>query len=435
MHQQQNKTAGYSAAFIFLAGISGAGLLIPREVGSTLLFSYFTTFFGYFWLCRGELPTKHMMAIGLAARLMLFFSMPILSDDVFRFIWDGYLTGSGVSPYTHLPQSLLNQNINGITPELYAHLNSQPYFSVYPPLNQAVFWLATLWTDSLLLQTNTIRLILVMADVGSFLILLKLLSRTSKKRQLAFWFFLNPLLILEGVGNVHFEGLVIFFLLLGIYYFETNKKTFSAVGFGLAIATKLLPLIYLPAILFDAPKRKGLWVSLLAGLVAMVTFIPFFASGGLAGMQSSLSLYFQKFEFNASIYFIIREIGFWVKGYNIIGTLSPWLSLITFVIIISLSIIGKWRKWPLSQTMLFAISTYLFLATTIHPWYILPLLALGILSGFYYPIIWSLFIFITYAGYSEGSYELSQGWIALEYAVVFIFFTLELFKKHGSKTL
>lgn len=433
--QEQNSTEGLSAAFFVLAGVSAAGLLIPRELGTTLFFSFFTAFFGYFWLCRGALSPNLLLSVGIIARLILFMGMPALSDDIYRFLWDGYLLHAGVNPYTQLPETLLHQGIPNITPELFDQLNSKPYYSVYPPFNQFFFWLSTWFGESLLLQTNILRAILLLADIGSWYFMKRILSQLNKDPNLAFWYFLNPLAILEITGNIHFEGLVIFFMMAGIYFFTKNQSIKSGWMIGLGIATKLLPLIYIPAIFFKNPKNKGLITATISGVVALVTFIPFFTSGALRGIQSSLGLYFQKFEFNASIYFILREIGFWIKGYNIIGSLGPWLSSISLLGILAISFIGSRRNWILAQTMLFALTWYLLMTTTVHPWYILPLLAFGVLSGFYYPVIWSLFIFLTYLGYTSQGFELSSHWIILEYAVVFIALAYEISQKYRAKEI
>jgi len=425
--QKPDNTARLTAVFVFIAGVSATGLLIPRHHGFMLLMAYFSTFFGYFWLGRSQLNFTQWMTLGVLARLILFLGMPTLSDDVYRFIWDGYLMGNGVSPFQKLPIVYLEQNIPGINQVLFDHLNSQPYFTVYPPLNQWLFWLATSLSDSWLFQTNVFRFFLVVADLVSVYFLITLLKLYKLAEKNALWFFLNPLLILEATGNIHFEGFVICFLLMGIYFLEKNKWLSSALGFGLAIATKLLPLIYLPAVFFKKPDLKHLMITGGAVIIAVLTFLPFIASGAFDGMQSSLGLYFQKFEFNASIYFIIREIGFWYKGYNIIGTLGPWLSIFSGIGIILIAIFGRIKNWPLPKTMLFALSFYLLMATTVHPWYILPLLALGLLSGYFFPLIWSLMIFVTYFGYTDKGFELSFFWIVLEYVVVILTFIFEVY--------
>ncbi len=432
MSLPENRTAGLTAIFIFLAGISGAGLLIPRVVGSTLLISYFVAFFGYFWLSRGRLNIQLLISTGLFARLILFLKMPELSDDIYRFIWDGNLLQNGINPYIHLPENIRNQGLAGIDTELFVQLNSPNYYSVYPPFNQALFWLATYISESQLAQTNILRSVLLIADIGSLYFLGQIVKKNQLNANLPYWFFLNPLHILEVTGNMHFEGLVIFFLIVGIYYFD-NSCIKSGLGFGLAIATKILPLIFIPTVFFRNTRTRGFKIVLIAGIISGLTFLPFLFSEAFTSMNSSLGLYFQKFEFNASIYFLLRKIGFWVKGYNIIGTLGPWLSLASFLAIVTISFVGNRRGWHLSKTMLFALSAYLLFTTTVHPWYILPLIPLGLLSGFYYPLVWSLMVFITYLGYSKEGFELSLGWIALEYVTVILTFSVELFKKYETR--
>ncbi|MEQ8777433.1 MAG: glycosyltransferase family 87 protein [Marinoscillum sp.] len=430
---KQDKTAVFAAGFIFFAGISATGLLIPRHHGWMLLFAYFSAFFAYIWLCKSEIKLTHLLAIGVTARLILFLGLPSLSDDLYRFIWDGALLREGFSPYAGLPAEYLSLGIPGVDQKLYDQLNSQPYYSVYPPLNQLLFWISTTIGTTWLTQANLLRCFFLMADLGSVYFLRQLLSH-QKNHSVIGWFFLNPLLILEATGNIHFEGLVVFFILLGLYTLEKNRTISSGIGFGLAAATKLLPLIFLPAILMKKWLKEGATVTIVAGLVVSISLIPFVNSALLSGMQSSLGLYFQKFEFNASVYFLLREAGFWFRGYNIIGTLGPTLSVLTLLGVLGLALNGQRRKWPLSKTMLFSLSLYLLLATTVHPWYILPLIALGLLSGFYYPIVWSLMIFVTYFGYQEAGFELSTLWIVLEYGVVLSTFAIELIRSHEKST-
>lgn len=430
-----NKPAAVGAAFIFVAGIGATGLLVPREVGPILTSCYFVSFFGYFWLVKSDIPTKWLFVLGIVARVMMMIKMPALSDDIYRFLWDGFLLRSGISPYVYLPGELLNRSIPYIGHELFDKLNSQPYYSVYPPLNQVFFWASVLAGHSNLLSANIMRFGLIVADLGSLFYLVKMTEKNQLGPKTPFWFFLNPLLVIEAIGNVHFEGLVVFFMLLGLYYFYCGRLVRSSMGFGLAVAAKLLPLIYLPVLFFSSPKGKGFYVCLLAGFFAGIALSPFLFSGALAGVQSGLGLYFQKFEFNASIYFLLRAIGFWAKGYNIIEYLGPWLSAASFLSIMAIAILGKIRNWQLPQTMLFSLVAYLLLSTVVHPWYILPLVPLGLLAGFYFPVVWSLVVFVSYLGYIGGGYELSMHWVVLEYTVVFFAMAIELYEKYEAKML
>jgi hypothetical protein len=118
-----------------------------------------------------------------------------------------------------------------------------------------------------------------------------------------------------------------------------------------------------------------------------------------------------------------------VKGYNIIGTLAPVLSVVTFVSILGLSYYHGVKKRTLAFSLFFALLIYLSLTTTVHPWYIIPLIALGIIINSKTALVWSFFIFLTYFGYSKDGFELSMYWIVLEYVIVFLVFSYEFIYK------
>lgn len=412
----QQQTGYYTFIGIYLIALFSIGNWFERYQSLPMVLAYFSAFLSYVFLLQKEEQTRLLFSAGIVARIFLFLSLPVLSDDLYRFIWDGTLLKNGIHPFEALPDTYLDQSVDGITNELYERLNSPNYFTIYPPLNQLLFWLSVvIGQGDWLMSANVIRLILLGADIGSFYLLRKLLVYYNRAPKLAFWYWLNPLVILEFTGNLHFEVMVIFFVLLGVYFFETNKKWLSAVGFGLAIGTKLLPLIYLPFLFFKGLNQRKWIIAILAWVVGVLTLLPLLNETFINAMSESLDLYFRSFEFNASLYFIAREIGFWIYGYNNIAQIGPLLSVISLISILSISVIGVLRKWSIPQTLLFILTVYLLFTTTVHPWYILPLTVFGILSGYWYPIVWSILIFLTYIGYSESGFELPMYIIVIEY--------------------
>ncbi|WP_462247850.1 hypothetical protein [Ekhidna sp.] len=422
-----NKTGYFTFLSIYILAIFALGNWFDRNQSLPLILAYFSTFFCYIFLLQKVDHTRLLFTAGIISRILLFFSLPILSDDLYRFIWDGTLLNSGIHPFAELPIEHVGKGIDGITPELFERLNSPNYFTIYPPLNQFIFWLSVIvGQGNWLVSANVIRLIIYSADVGSFIVLRKLLMHYQKPQTLALWYWLNPLVILEFTGNLHFEGLVIFFTLVGIYLFEKNRKWGSAAGFGLAIGTKLLPLIYLPFLFLKGLYEKKWLIAILSGIVGLLTLLPLLDETFISAMSESLDLYFRSFEFNASIYFVARAIGYWIYGYNNIALIGPLLSIVSIISILTVSIVGLWKKWSIPKTLLFILTIYLLFTTTVHPWYIIPLISFGILAGYWYPIVWSLMIFLTYSGYSEGGFELPMYVIVIEYLIVAIVALVEV---------
>ena len=421
----------YALSFLFLLGITLIGHVIDRSDTIWLSVSYLTVF-GTYLLVWKNADTKSLYYLAILVRAGLFFSLPSLSDDLYRFLWDGLLLKNGINPFAQLPAFHLDGAISGLSPELFDLLNSQKYFTIYPPINQGIFWLAVTMSENWLVAAGVIRLFLFAADLGTFHYLKKLLIKKGMNENLAFLYFLNPLVILEGVGNLHFESLVIFFLTYSLYHFYSSQTFKSAIGMGLAIGTKLLPLIFLPYFFFKDVGQKKITFTIFSILIAILVLSPLYSPEFVTGMRASLSLYFQNFEFNASLFFLAKKVGFYITGGNEIETIGPILSVVSFISILIISLVGYIKKWSLAKILLLVLTSYLLFSTTVHPWYILPLLVFAVLSGYIYPISWSLMIFITYMGYSPDGYSLPSIWIATEYFVVFLAF---IFNKQLKKWL
>jgi alpha-1,6-mannosyltransferase len=402
----------------------------PRTQFCQLLLLFGLAFTGYALLLRSKPSFQQGMLWAVGFRLLFLPALPQLSDDYFRFLWDGALVVQGENPFLWLPSALLAENpavIPGISQALFSRLNSPDYYSVYPPVCQAIFGLASLLGGgSHLIGCLVMRLFLVAAETGTILLLIQTLKAWNKPLQLAWWYAFNPLVIVELTGNLHFEALMIFFLLASLYLLWQGRLWLSALALGLSIGVKLLPLMLLPILLAYLGWKKFLRYGSLVALVVVILFLPFLSAELIRHFLNSLNLYFQKFEFNASWYYLFRWLGFQVAGYNLISLIGPLLSLGTIGCIIYLASRQPKDVRQLPGYFLLAFSVYLFLATVVHPWYITTLVMLTSLSSWRYPVVWSGLVVLSYGAYQTNVYRENLWLVALEYLLVFATLWAEL---------
>ena len=458
------------------------GYEIERSDFTQLIFlysSFFITYLGIFHFTKTQKTLAFFVGIGILLRLLLLFSIPNFSDDLYRFIWDGRLLVQGINPFDHLPSYYIENNspITGLTPKLYEQLNSPNYFTIYPPVNQIIFAIAawffpnSIWGSSLILKG-----FLFAFEVGSIFLIVQLLRHFKLPAKNVLLYTLNPLIIIEITGNIHFEGAMIFFLLLAIWLIVTQDKWIvSAIAFALSVASKLLPLMFLPLFIrrigaadtslwsgggyertnlngnFNKSKKwqnaihflknriqlsdwlSSNWKKIIAyftiiGITLIALFIPLINGVFLTNFGDSLNLYFQKFEFNGSLYYFFRWIGFQVKGYNIIGTLGPYLALSALAGILLITLLEAKTDWStLFERMLFAVCCYLFCSATVHPWYVAMPIVFCSFTRFRFPILWSGLIFLTYINYSYSEYFENLWMVGIEYILVFGYLVYEFY--------
>ncbi|MEL7145882.1 MAG: hypothetical protein AAFO69_05910 [Bacteroidota bacterium] len=431
LRKKKSLGATLAASLIFFSCLIAYTFFINRN-DTGFLITLFTVCFGcYLYAATIDVErTKYWKWVGIGLRLVLFLGLPVLSDDYFRFIWDGRLLAAGINPFESLPAGQLHQGIDGINQELFDQLNSTAYFTIYPPLNQLIFWLsAWLFPGSIFGSMTVIRSCVFLADLGNYWLLQRLAIRYRLRPQVALLYFLNPLVILEFTGNLHFESVMIFFILLSIYWIDQKKTSLAGLAMALGVVSKLLPLMYMPAMMKFLSLRKLFIFYVITGIVVILSFLPLISIDFLQGMSSSIDLYFRKFEFNASVYFIARTIGYAITGYNAISIIGPLMGVLTIGSMISYLVFNRHKVVTIAETLLFTHLFYLLFATTVHPWYITTLLALSILTRYRFAVVWSGLVFLTYIGYHAEGFSLPAWVLYLEYGVVFFWLLYEIIKK------
>jgi alpha-1,6-mannosyltransferase len=240
---------------------------------------------------------------------------------------------------------------------------------------------------------------------------------------------LNPLVILELTGNLHFEAVMIFFLLLAIYFINKQQLTFSAIAFGFAIGAKLWPIMLMPLLFKKLGFKQTIIYSTISGLVSVVVLFPMLQQ--YANIFSSLNLYFQQFEFNGSVYYLLRWIINKDEHFETFELMRRLLPVFTVVAISMLSYF--YTKDKFIGALQIAFSIYCLFATTMHPWYITPLIMLSVFSGYRYAIVWSLLIYFTYITYIDITYPENYFVVVMEYLVVIGFCLFEVFILPGRR--
>ncbi|NBP69259.1 MAG: hypothetical protein EBR30_13345 [Cytophagia bacterium] len=439
--------------FIFLSILVSLGYIAinyftQRHETVSLLCLYAILFLVYLDinLNSKEEDTQAYIWLSVFINVIILFAIPPLSDDFYRFIWDGRLMQADVHPFAAIPEYYVENNIQlpGLTSDLYNALNSKSYFTIYPPVAQGVFWLATFISTKVYGSLLVMKVLILLSQISSLILFQKILRQFNLPAKSILWYCLNPLVILELTGNVHFEAFVVLFLLATFYYLQKKQLALSALFFSLAICTKLLPLIFFPPLIFYIGWKKTLRYGFIVCLSSALLFLPLLNQEIINGLSTSLAYYFKKFEFNASLYYLVREWGYWQYGYNIIQTVGWKLALMSSVLMICLPIYRLvLQKESVSNLLIFTDWTiilfiYLLFTTTIHPWYIIPLIAFSVFTHLKFPIIWSFLIFLTYAGYTENSFK-ENYWITfLEYSVVITVALIELiprFKRSSAEQL
>ncbi|MBL4604673.1 MAG: mannosyltransferase [Flavobacteriaceae bacterium] len=427
---------------------------------------YLGLFIPFFYFLKKE-KNNFPLLVGLAIlfRLIFLFAIPNLSQDFYRFIWDGRMILEGLNPYISLPQTFIEQRILPVhqAADLYngmGALNGSHYTN-YPPANQLCFVIAAIISNSSILGSAIVlRVLIILADIGILYFGKKILDKLNLPIHNIFLYALNPFIIIELTGNLHFESVMLFFLVWSLYLLLQKKWIWAAVLLGVSVSVKLIPLLFLP-LFFQWFKNQNVianemkqsndgskkWIPVFMGMTRLflfssivivtniILFLPFLSSELISNYSNSVGLWFQNFEFNASLYYIAREIGYLFRGYNEIAVIGKILPTIAVAFLVIITFFRK-NKSPqqLITALLIGLSFYYFTTTTMHPWYLSTLVLLSVFTKYRYAIVWSVAIILSYQAYANNPWRENLWVVGLEYLIVFGVLFWEV-RKVGRKQL
>ena len=314
-----------------------------------------------------------ILAFAALFRVIALATPPTLSDDLYRYVWEGRVVLAGSSPYAHPPDDPALVPLRD--ERIWTHVNNKDVASPYPPVAQLGGVLAAALTPT---DTLGMKLVSLAGDVGVLAALLLLLRRTGAAAERVLLYAWHPLPAIEFSLSGHNDSLMVALLVSALVLASgraadaageataTRRRRWAATLLvGLAALAKVTPLLLVPLL----PRRLG-WVPVLAalGLVAAL-WAPPLLLGGEAG---SILTYLGSWQDNDSLHALLRELA----GAR---TAKAITLLCLGVGVLAIARQPALRDRPLWWQAYAVLGLSIVLASTVHAWYLtwlLPLLAL-----------------------------------------------------------
>ncbi|MGH6802312.1 MAG: glycosyltransferase 87 family protein [Methyloceanibacter sp.] len=247
-----------------------------------------------------------IVAAGLAARLVLFASEPMLEDDYQRYLFDGAVTVSGNNPYAIAPADALasgDETLGRLAQEggpAVRRINHPDLKTVYPPVAQAAFAVAYMIKPWSLAAWRSVLLLFDLASLTLVLLLLREVGRSPLWSALYWW---NPVVIKELFNSAHMEAVVVPFVLLALWLAMRSRPVAAALSLAFAVGAKIWPVLLLPLIVRQRGDfNTGKFVCSIVVFGAIITLwaIPVWL-GGL-DQQSGFVAYLSSWQTNSALF-------------------------------------------------------------------------------------------------------------------------------------
>jgi hypothetical protein len=315
-------------------------------------------------------------AVAMAIQVLLLFSRPTISDDMYRYVWDGRVQAQGISPYQYAPDAPELQALRD--KEIWPLINRRAAVTVYPPGAEMAF--ALLWR----IVPDSVRWFQAIMASGGILagvLLLGLLHTLRRSPARVLIYLWSPLLAFETAHAAHIDGLVLP-LLVGAWWARVRERD-SLVGLliGLATALKLYPILLLPA-LWRPRHSRGRWQLPLAFAFGLgACYLPYVWANG-SQVLGYLPHYFgERFNMGLAGLLIpqLERLGL-EPDLGVLGLTLGILALLGLVMVLRPAASGEVAV----RRCVWLIGAFTLLTQNLFSWYmlwLLPLVALFVRPG------------------------------------------------------
>lgn len=364
------------------------------------------------WTSARRLQPIHILLVAGVLRALVLPLPSTLSDDIYRYLWDGRVASAGHDPYRLRPTDDTLSSLHHGFRDQYGRSVPHPEVpTIYPPLALTVFSIASRLPASLFV----LKLGLAAADIGLCALLLLLARRWRLPPFHAVAYAWNPLATIEVAGMGHVDSLGVLLAAAAVCFLTARppRGLAAATATVAGVCAKLVPVVAIP---LWATRSGRPWAFLgIVALVGLAAFAPVLAAGG--GIPPAWTVYAQSWEFNGPLYEPLWRLLASVDASAAIkGVLSrlqvstgwpgwsavqPYIypelvARVPLLALLAWQVARQLRRGSLLAAVLATFGWLVLCSPTVYPWYLLWVLPWAALARAREWVVLSATIFASY---------------------------------------
>lgn len=348
-----------------------------------------------------------LILLGFTAlfHVTLLFTPYPLSNDLYRYYWDGKLLAHGLNPYTYPPAAT---ELAVYRDEYWDLIFNPDVPTGYPPLAEALFAVAY----RLMANPWALRGMTTLASLGTAALLMRALSAAGRDERRALLYAWSPLVALEFANSGHLDALALLCMSAALPLALERRHVGAAICLALGGQAKFFPALLLP--IWGRRWGKTAWLAFT--LVFALPWLPFVAGGT---PFKGLGIFARRGDFNNSLYRLIENLWYLVLD-SLDAHLWARASVLAVLAVVYLAYLLRRRDassvlsdWRFAGTF-FGLS--LILSPVVHPWYICWMLAFIAIEGQMAWLVLAVTVIFArqiYIGYEQTGIWQEEGWPSL----------------------
>jgi len=211
-----------------------------------------------------------IFGFGITIRIYVLLFDPLLSSDIYRYIWDGRVQAAGINPYRYFPAHVALAFLRDAT--IFPNINRADFaLTIYPPVAQFFFLIVTRIGESV----TAMRLALLGCELVTVILINRFLRRMNRPATRIVAYVWHPLPLWEIANSGHVDALMVALMLLGLWVALTGHALRGAVLITFSMLVKPIA----------APVLAGIWrpwdlkMPLLVTAVIALSYLPYLSVG------------------------------------------------------------------------------------------------------------------------------------------------------------
>jgi alpha-1,6-mannosyltransferase len=406
-------------ALLSIAAMVTATWLSRGDTSAQLVATFIITAVGFLLIwCTFTRDLDHLsigtvLIVLTATRFVALFAQPLLEDDHFRYLWDGFISASTGRPFLHAPAYYFaDANVPVVMRETLNGINNPEIPTLYGPVLQVIFalcyWVAPaeLWPQKIVLLCAELAIIFFLRASG-----------VSARWLLIF--ILHPLVLKESAITAHPDVLIGAALLAAVAAWGRGKEACAASLVCVAVAMKMSALVALPFFLITQAGRfsvRGL-VAVLATI--LVCYAPLIFT--YAGAETrALAVFGEQWTFNPLLFRLISLLTNDTAARMVAAIIFVGIAI--FISVRWVMVLRRTQRHSMqsSPPLLAIMFAMLLLSPVVNPWYwlwVLPLVMLQIEQTKFFACITFVATSVSLLAYSHVVAQVTSQSAITSYAV------------------